>query len=68
MPSASPWSMPDLTARQREIATLVAEGLTEREIAARLGLAYYTVRNHKQAIYRKLGVRNAVEMTRHLAA
>jgi DNA-binding CsgD family transcriptional regulator len=57
-----------LTERQRQIAELVAEGLREAEIAARLGISRYTVRNHKQVIYAKLGVRNAVEMTRLLAA
>jgi DNA-binding CsgD family transcriptional regulator len=58
----------ELTERQREIAALVAEGLTEREIAERLFLSYFTVRNHKQIIYRKLGVRTAVEMTKRLTA
>jgi DNA-binding NarL/FixJ family response regulator len=56
----------ELTDRQREIAELVAEGLREAEIAARLGISRYTVRNHKQVIYSKLGVENAVEMTRVL--
>jgi DNA-binding NarL/FixJ family response regulator len=58
--------MVELTERQREIATLVSEGLTEQEIADRLFLSRLTVRNHKQTIYRKLGVNNAVQMTRVL--
>jgi NarL family two-component system response regulator LiaR len=60
--------MLELTERQREIATLVSEGLTEQEIADRLFLSRLTVRNHKQTIYRKLGVNNAVGMTRALIA
>ena len=52
--------MVELTERQAEIADAVAEGLTEAEIGKRLGLSRYTIRNHKQAIFRKLGVRNAV--------
>jgi DNA-binding CsgD family transcriptional regulator len=57
-----------LTPRQAEIAALVTEGLTEKEIAFRLGLSRHTVRNHKQVIYDKTGVRNAVGLTRLLAA
>ncbi len=60
--------MTELSPRQREVADLVAEGLTEAEIGARLGISRHTVKVHKSLIYRKLGVRNAVEMTRRLAA
>jgi DNA-binding NarL/FixJ family response regulator len=55
-----------LTERQRRIADLVAEGLSEPQIGERLGLSRFTIRNHKQVIYNKLGVNNAVEMTRVL--
>lgn len=56
-----------LSDRQRQIALLVAEGLREKEIAERLGIAQSTVKAHKQTIYAKLGTRNAVEMARALA-
>jgi DNA-binding NarL/FixJ family response regulator len=59
---------PMLTERQRQIAELVAEGLREREIAERLGLSRNTIRNHKQAIFHKLGARNSIEMIRLLEA
>ncbi len=52
-----------LSPRQREVATLIAEGLTNKEIAERLGIDNSTVDNHRRAIYNKLGVRNAVELT-----
>lgn len=45
-----------LTGRQREIAALMAEGLTNKEIAARLGISAGTVRAHLQEIFRRLGV------------
>ncbi|HEY4095672.1 MAG TPA: helix-turn-helix transcriptional regulator [Baekduia sp.] len=45
-----------LTARQREIAGLVAGGRTNREIAQRLGISHHTVDSHVRAIYRQLGV------------
>lgn len=46
----------DLTKREREVLRLVAEGQTNREIAAGLYLAEITVRKNITSIYRKLGV------------
>jgi PAS domain S-box-containing protein len=45
-----------LTARAREVLGLVAQGLSDDEIAAKLGVTRNTVRNHLSAIYGKLGV------------
>jgi len=47
-----------LTARQITIARLVAEGCTNAEIASRLGLSFFTVRNHAEQMMSKLGVGN----------
>lgn len=44
-----------LTAREREIATLVARGLTTQEMAARLFLSPWTVQDHLKAIFEKTG-------------
>jgi DNA-binding NarL/FixJ family response regulator len=44
-----------LTDRQREIAHLIAEGLTNKAIAARLGISPRTVINHVAAIADTLG-------------
>jgi len=41
---------------------MVAAGLTEPQIADRLGLSLQTIKNHKQAIYHKLGAANAAHM------
>jgi DNA-binding CsgD family transcriptional regulator len=60
-----------LTPREREVAALVAEGLTNREIAARLYLSERTAQNHVQHILTKLGLPNrgqvAVWLTRRSA-
>ncbi len=46
----------DLTPQQRKILFLIAEGLTNREIADRLFLAEKTVKNHVTAVLARLGV------------
>lgn len=47
-----------LTPRQREVLAGVAAGLTDAEIADRLGVARATVGKHLEAIYERLGVHN----------
>jgi pimeloyl-ACP methyl ester carboxylesterase/DNA-binding CsgD family transcriptional regulator len=49
-------AFPDLTAREREILELVAHGLDNSRIGARLDLSEKTVRNHITRIFDKLGV------------
>src|SRR5258708_3471735 len=51
-----------LTRRQREVASLVAEGLTNREIAGRLVLSERTAEGHIEAIRQKLGVRSRTQI------
>ena len=53
--------MPALTAREREIADLLALGLTNKEIAARLFLGVSTVKNHVHNVLRKLDASSRVE-------
>ena len=55
-----------LTAREREIASLVAAGRTNREVAAQLVLSPRTIEAHLRNIYGKLDVRSRVELTRAL--
>jgi len=45
-----------LTAREREVLTVAAEGLTARQIGERLGVRERTVTTHLGRIYGKLGV------------
>jgi PAS domain S-box-containing protein len=45
-----------LSAREQDVLGLLVQGQAAREIAATLGISYVTVRNHLQALLRKLGV------------
>jgi pimeloyl-ACP methyl ester carboxylesterase/DNA-binding CsgD family transcriptional regulator len=47
---------PTLSAREREVLSLLTEGLSNNEIAARLGISDKTVRNHLSKLFDKLGV------------
>lgn len=60
MPAAGPRRSDGLTAREREVIALVARGLNNREIAARLVLSEKTVRNHVERAHAKIGVSNRV--------
>jgi DNA-binding CsgD family transcriptional regulator len=51
-----------LTPREREVAELVAGGLTNREIARRLGIAEWTAVNHVRKIMRKLACTSRVQV------
>jgi DNA-binding CsgD family transcriptional regulator len=53
-----------LTAVERQVASLVAAGHTNREAAAELYMGLRTVEAHLSAIYRKLGVRSRRELAR----
>lgn len=57
-PAAEPMA---LSPRQREIMHLVAIGLSDKEIAARLQLSPHTVRTHLQRLYAQHGLRNRAE-------
>lgn len=51
----------NLSAREREIMKWVAEGRTNIDIGAILGISSFTVKNHVQRIFRKLGATNRTE-------
>jgi DNA-binding NarL/FixJ family response regulator len=51
-----------LTSTERRVASLVARGLTNREVADELSLSHYTVQSHLKKVYPKLGVRSRVEL------
>jgi DNA-binding NarL/FixJ family response regulator len=55
---------PDLTESEFAVATLVARGATNREVADRLYLSPYTVNSHLRHVFAKLGIRSRVELAR----
>jgi len=50
-----------LSERELEVLRLVADGLTNQDIADRLFIAVSTVKSHTNSIYGKLGVRNRTQ-------
>ncbi|AXX29641.1 large transcriptional regulator [Actinosynnema pretiosum subsp. pretiosum] len=56
-----------LSGREREVARLVSEGLTNREIAERLSLSAKTVEAHLARVFTKLGVRSRVGVVQRLS-
>ncbi len=55
-----------LAPRQREAAELMAQGLSHKEAAQRLGRSPATVRNQMQDVYRKLGIRSVAALAQAL--
>ena len=57
-PAAEDPRLHELSAREREVLDLIAEGVSNREIAQRLVLSEHTVKNHVKAVLAKLRVRS----------
>ena len=52
---------PKLSSREREVLQLVAKGLTNQRIAARLGISEKTVKTHLTSVFREIGVAQRTE-------
>jgi DNA-binding NarL/FixJ family response regulator len=53
-----------LSARQSEVASLIASGATVKEVAGRLGISVHTARRHVEHVYRRLGLHSRAEVAR----
>lgn len=56
---------PCLTARETEIAALLAKGMSNKEIATALFISVRTVETHRRSIHRKLGFQSLAELVRY---
>lgn len=56
----------EMTPRQNDVVELVNRGFTNREIAEKLGISIHTVKNHKQMLFKKINVRNSVELANYV--
>jgi DNA-binding NarL/FixJ family response regulator len=56
--------LPGVSRREEEVLALLADGLTDRQIADRLGISPRTVETHVGSLLNKLGVRNRAEAAR----
>jgi DNA-binding NarL/FixJ family response regulator len=54
LPPVKPKHLPGLTIRQQQLISLVAQGLTNKEIAFRLNLSEYTIKNHIHRIMKQV--------------
>src|SRR6266446_172234 len=61
-PEANGWAA--LTTSELTVARLVAEGLTNREVAERLFVSPHTVSSHLRHVFAKLGITSRVELAR----
>lgn len=57
-----------LTPREEQVLALVADGLSNRHIAARLGIGLRTVETHRERLMRKLDIHNVAGLTRFAVA
>jgi DNA-binding NarL/FixJ family response regulator len=64
MPGLRPMRLRPLTSREQQVVQLAAEGLTAREIGARLFIGERTVETHLANSYTKLGVGSKRELMR----
>lgn len=58
--------LPELTGREREIAVMIAQGFTNRQISSALYIAEGTVRNTVSSIYMKIGIGDRTQAALHL--
>ena len=57
-----------MSEREQQVADLVARGLSNAEVAARLFISPRTVTTHLERIYRRLGISSRAELSRYVAA
>lgn len=54
-----------ISPREKEVVTLIAEGMTTKEIAEKLFLSKHTIESHRQNILLKLDIKNSAELVKY---
>jgi DNA-binding NarL/FixJ family response regulator len=54
-----------LTSRESEVLQLIAEGFSNKQIAAELGISIKTVEKHRQQVMNKLSIHDVAGLTRY---
>jgi DNA-binding NarL/FixJ family response regulator len=52
----------ELTPRKREVADLYCRGLSERQVAKKLGVSFNTAHSHIHQLFKKLGIHSRAEL------
>ncbi len=63
--TSSPQNGPALTGREREVLTLLAEGLSNKAIAEKLGISVRTAETHREHLARKLEIHTVAGLTKY---
>jgi DNA-binding CsgD family transcriptional regulator len=58
----------EITSREYEIINLIKKGYSNNQIADRLAISVYTVKNHKQNLFKKFNAKNSIHLMRLLEA
>jgi two-component system nitrate/nitrite response regulator NarL len=66
-PVEAPMPLP-LTERERQVLSLIAEGLLNKQIADRLGIGVRTIETHRERIMRKLDIHTVAGLTKYAIA
>lgn len=62
--SSAERAFPGLTAREKEVLELIAEGYTNPQIAEKIFLSPFTIDSHRKNLLAKLGVKNTASLIR----
>jgi DNA-binding NarL/FixJ family response regulator len=63
--TGKPMAGGDLTSREAEVLQLIAEGFSNKQIAAELGISIKTVEKHRQQVMNKLNIHDVAGLTRY---
>jgi len=54
--------MASITAREKDVLLLLAQGLSTKEIASRMGISFHTVESHRKNLRFKFSAKNSTEL------